>query len=194
MRRIDMMIITSTLLAGPLFSLGIGFDLGPFDLEFGAAPSGYVAERGIRLDNPLCFAIDHQKRVALIMELKETLNSKEMKIVTKKLVVDPYAFGFTREKKPILRGNVVGEKELKQVTIKYADDEFDDAQASKAGQNWFTGWFTSKEKLSTIDISKVISIEIIDDSYFTVPDNLSTTFKDEIYEVVCQVHSIEKQK
>ena len=96
-----------------------GLNFGPFHLRFGE-DDGSDARRyeGPRreaiLDNPICRAISRQQKLEFIVEGKEKINAKEVKITTKRVTVEPYAFGFTKDRQPVLRGAVVDEKLVKR--------------------------------------------------------------------------------
>lgn len=210
---------STSLFAGYLEGFGLTF--GPFDMRFGDESSpGYRRNEYPRreevLDNPICRAISQQQQVEFLVELKEKINAKEMKITTKRVLVDPYAFGFTKEQQPILRGAVVDEKLVREVTIKFGEDQVPDEKARDNNQNRvsaranesdnisvevknkneeqnnksFSGVFRShksKENVESLNITKVSNLHILENSHFDVPKNLKTLFKDDITQVVCQV-------
>jgi hypothetical protein len=178
------LIMATLLLTGSGFAQDFGFSVGPFSLLFN---TGFLQQRPL-LHDPICNAISHQQRLEMLVEGKETVSAKEMKIVTKKLTVEPYAFGITKEGKPILRGNVIEEKQLREIRIKYEDDKFDTASEKEKS---FSGWFSSgKDK--NIDIRKVSDLHVVEDSHFDVPKDYQP-IKDEDIHVICQLPVLDEK-
>jgi hypothetical protein len=103
-----------------------------------------------------------------------------MKIVTKHLIVEPYAFGITNEGKPVLRGKVVEEKVIQEVTVKYGEDQFTDAQKDHKA----SGWFQSSDKLN-IDIQNVSSLQVLN-THFDAPKDYKG-LKDDNVKVICEL-------
>lgn len=180
-------LLGSLLLTSSIYGDGFGFALGPFSLEFRADGGNYV-EHATFLDNPFCNAIRNQKRVEIIVEGKETVNPKELKIVTKRLVVEPHAFGINKEGTPILNGNVIEEKQIKEVTVKFEEEQFNVTDKKKGG--FFSGWFKS-DKNQNVDIRKVKDVHVIEGSHFDAPKNYKGFAKEDNIQVICElpVHS-----
>lgn len=106
------------LLSISVYAEGIGFNIGPFSMQFNFGDTYYEQDHKDILDFHLCFAISNQKQVVMVVEAQEKLNSKETRFTTKRLLVESYALGVTKEGQPVLRGNVVKEK-----LIKYGDEK-----------------------------------------------------------------------
>lgn len=176
----------SFLVAGTAYAIGFGFEVGPFNMQLNT-PEIYVEGGRALIDSPICEAITTQARLELIVEGIETVSTKEKKLVTKKLIVEPYAFGITRTGAPLLRGNVVEEKLVKEVTMKYEDDVYDEESISsdKKKEGFFSGLFSSDKKV-TIDIRKVSDIRVIAGSHFDIPSNY-TGINDPNIQVVCEL-------
>lgn len=189
----------------PLFAFtgslyGVTFEAGPFSLQFGLSgdsrgtydPIPYIAQ-------PVCNAIEDQKRIEIIVENKEKPSKNEIKIVKKRLTVEPYAFGLNKRHQPLLIGNVVEEKQIREVTVKYTDEEEPDDQNWR-NRRWDRGYLSgefesyssseskSKGKVTRINIQKVQNIRIIPDSHFDIPKNLDKNFEDDIDDVICDIN------
>lgn len=208
---------------------GFGINFGPFDLQFGSAYNGYgsgytreyrtyteTPNHAALLDTPICRAIEQQKKLEFIVEAKEKVNAKETKITTKRVIVEPYAFGFTKEKQPVLRGIVTSEQLIREITIKQGDDQPSDSQQKayatdneddeitveikdkkeEQDKSFFSGLFRShksKDDVESLNLSKVGNMRVLEDSHFDAPKDLASIFKDDIAQVVCQVpHQGEK--
>lgn len=94
--------------------------------------------------------------------------------------------GVTRDGKPILRGNVVQEKLIREVTVKYGDERFDEPFDKSDDQTIFSGVFSS-EKVKNLDISRVMQVQVIPDSHFAIPKNYQG-IEDENIHVICELH------
>jgi len=188
--------LLSSLLISSTYLNAFEFGIGPFGIRFGA-PSVVVVQtpdnapsqfnnRNTR-EGTLCYAISNQKRVELIVEGSDIINSKEKRIVTKKLIVEPYVLGLTKDGQMALNGAVVEEQLVKEVTVKYGDEQFDDVKA-KERPGIFSGFFRSeKNDLKDLDIRDVSSINVIEDSHFEAPNNFKNIIGDEIVQVICHV-------
>ena len=166
---------------------GIGFNIGPFSLQLNSGEVYYANDHRDVLDSPICYAIANQKRLGLVLEVKVKVSANEIKITTKRLVVEPYAFGMTSEGKPVLKGNVVEEKLIKEVAVKYGENEFEDSWDSSGWKKkgYFSGWFKS-DKSQNIDIEKLTDVHVINNSYFDAPKNFKG-FNDDKIQVICQL-------
>ncbi len=186
MNIIKTLVVASMLLAGSAYADGFGFNLGPFNMQFGASEPEYLSSNSGELQNPFCSAISAQKQVEFTVHGTEVVNAKEKKMIIKTIVIEPYAFGMTRDGKPVLRGKVVSEKLVKEVTVKFGDDKFDETKAKdNEDKGYFTGKFSS-DKNKNIDISKVSNIRIIQDSHFDAPKDYKAV-KDDNVHIMCQL-------
>lgn len=187
-------LVLGALLAGSLYGDGFGFNIGPFDLQFGVGSDGYYesgyegiynqgryVQRNAVLDNPICDAISHQQQLGFTVEGREVVNTKEVKIITKHLIVEPYAFGVTRDGKPVLRGKVIDEKLVKEVSVKFGEERFDEPKKDSA----MSGWFHSSDKVN-IDIQNIRDIQIISGSHFDAPKDFEG-IRDDNIRVICQL-------
>lgn len=113
--------IAAMIAAGSLCGDALSFQVGPFALEFGGP--GYAFNRTI-IDDPICYAISQKKKLEVVVKGVEKVSPKEIRIVTKKITIEPYAFKLSKDNQPVLRGNVVEEKLIKEVDVKYAEDKF----------------------------------------------------------------------
>lgn len=185
MKTFTSLMLGMMLMAGTAFADGFGFNIGPFDMQFGvrtgSSDGSYVVERRTALDNPICAAISSQQQLGFTVEGKEIISTKEIKIVTKHLIVEPYAFGVTQDGKPILRGNVVNEKLIKEVSVKYGEERFDDSNREKG----YSGWFKSSDK-KNIDVENISDVQVIANSHFDAPKNYEG-IKEENIKVICQI-------
>lgn len=187
MNIIKSLIVASMLLAGSAHADGFGFNLGPFNMQFGASEPEYLSTNRSDLENPFCAAIESQKKVEFTVRGTDIVSAKEKKLVVKTIVVEPYAFGSTRDGKPVLHGKVVSEKLVMEATVKFGEDRFDEngKTTKDKGDGYFTGKFNS-DKSKDIDISKVSNIHIINDSHFDVPKDFKA-IKDDNVHFTCQL-------
>ncbi len=186
-------IIAAMLAAGSVYADGLGLNVGPFNLQFGGYGGDYVPTNRNALDQPICYAISHQNRLDIAIESVEIVNSKEKKIVSKRLILEPYAFGVTRDGKPVLRGNIIEEKLIKEVTVKYGDAMFDETAAApdEKDKGYFSGKL-SNDKNQNIDIRKVVEIKVLKDWHFDAPKDYKG-LNDKDIQVICQLPVAEKK-
>lgn len=177
----------AVLLAGSMQAESFGLNLGPFSMQINVDGSYYANDYKDILDNPICQAISNQKQLDMIVESKETINSKEVKFITKRLIVDPYAFAITSEGKPVLNGSIAHEKLIKEVTIKYGEEKFGNSGTwtDKKEEGFFSGWFKS-DKGQNIDIQKINNLYVLSASHFEAPKNYKG-LKDDNIRVICQL-------
>lgn len=191
MKIFQTLVLSSVLFAGSAHADGFGFNLGPFNLQFNAS-NGYVEGERSMLDTPICNAITNQKRLEITVQGTEKVSSKEQKKIIKNLIIEPYAFGVTTDGKPVLRGNVVEEKLVKEVSIKYGDDEFDEptAASKKKEKGFFSGMFSS-DKNRVLDVRKIVEIKVLPGSHFDVPKNYKS-LKDDHVQVICELPTVQQ--
>lgn len=186
MRFVNLLVLSAGFLSGSVYAEGIGFNIGPFSMQFNVGGTYYENDHKDILDFPLCFAISNQKQVDMVVEAEEKLSAKEIRFVTKRILVEPYAFGVTKEGKPILRGNIVHEKLIKEVTIKYGDEKSnEDGKWAKKEENFFSGWFKS-DTSENIDIQKISNLYVLQGSHFNAPKNYKG-LTDEGIKVICEL-------
>lgn len=128
------------------------------------------------------------------MEWDDKVGGTEFKKTIKKVTVQPYLFGKNKEGQPILRGNDVAEKMLKEITIKYCDGAEEDSETAERKQEdegYFSGWFHRKEPkkdtVNTINVRKVTHFRVIEGSHFEPPKDYKEIFEDDVTEVICAV-------
>lgn len=187
MRFLKIKLLTMLMLGSTAAIDGIVFDLGPFNLQFGGYSKAYRVAHRNALDGPICFAIQHRNQLEITLEIVETVSSKEQKIITKNLVIEPYAFGVSEDDKPILQGNVVKEELVKEVTLKYGEDQFE-VEKSSSKSEWkgsFSGIFSSS-KTKDLDISKILHISLIPDVHFEAPKDFKGMDSKKM-DIICQL-------
>lgn len=182
-------VLASMIFVGTAYGDGFGIGIGPFSLQFGSPVQSYTIIHRNVLDNPICYAISNQKRLEMIVEGSENISTKEKRVITKRLVVEPYAFGVNRDDQPILRGNVVEEKVLKEIIVKYGEDQFDETSVSEKDTNggFFSGLFTSGS-VKNLDIRKVVQVHVIDESRFEIPRGYKPVDDKDIH-VICEIRA-----
>lgn len=188
MRYLPSFILTVAFACGNVYGDGFGFSLGPFSLLFGSFDGDYLVAHRRVLDNPICYAISQRKKLEIIVEGAEVVNSKEKKIVTKEVTVEPYAFGINEDHKPFLKGKVVEEKLLKEVTVKYGEEQFDEPSITvkdKDKKTGFFGLFTGSGSQS-IDIRQIAQLRVIEDSSFEAPKDYKSVRGPNI-DVICEL-------
>ncbi len=202
MKILSTLVVSASLFTGALAAQGFDFGAGPFSLQFGYGDGngngdgnggGYIMQqdtRADRLDNPICMAISHQQRLAITVVSKEIVSTKEKKVVIKKLIIEPYAFGTTQDGKPVLKGNVVEDKTVKEVSVTYGEDKFNKQDESKGNtpqkKGFFSGMFSSNSG-SNIDISKIGELEIVENSHFDVPKDFKGFQPDDKVQIICEL-------
>lgn len=174
-----------TLAMNALFLAGSIYG-GEFTMQINAE-GGYFARNFNNIINgPICYAISNQKRIGMVVESQEKVSAKEIKFVTKSMVIDPYAFGISKEGNPVIHGDIIEDKMIKEVTIKYGEDQFDDRKdRDDRKEGFFAGWFKS-DKDKNLNIQKINFVHVVQDSHFDAPKNYQG-FKDENVRVVCQL-------
>lgn len=190
MKIIKSLIVSSLLLTSSAFADGFGLGVGPFNIQFNALDDGYVTNDRIQLDSPICDAITNYKQIEMTVVGSENVSTKEKKIITKRIVVEPYAFGISRDGRPVLNGKVVDEKLIKEVSVKYDEDKFDPKSVSD-NKGSFSGIFSS-DKNKNIDIRRISDIRVIRESHFDVPKDYKG-LNDDYVQVICQIR-IPEQK
>ena len=199
MKLLKLLGLVSLLMASSLCADGIGFGIGPFSLQLGGGPSYYTESyvysnngssqnaNEAQIENPFCYAIMHQNRLQIVVETAEKVNEKEKKITVKKLVVEPYAFGITREGKTVLNGIVISDKLVKEVTIKSGDEKGDDEDTlyAEKKKGRFSGWFKS-DKSQNIDIQEIRDIKVLEDSHFVAPKKYKGMNEKDV-KVICEL-------
>ncbi len=185
-------LIISSLVFGSAYADGFGFRSGQFDLQFTPGEGMQIAQniRAEMLDNVICSAITSQKKLVMTVQGKDITSTKEMQMVTKEITIEPYAFGVSKDGKPVLRGNVTEEKEVKEVTVKFNEDKFtkEQEEASSAEfpkkKGFFSGLFSSSGQ--NVDISQVVQVRVVEDSKFDAPSDFKG-FDDASIQVICEL-------
>jgi hypothetical protein len=191
MNHLHKLALSSLFLAGSLHSDGVGLEIGPFNLNIGIDDDedGRLAPNRPFLGNPICQAIAVQSRVTLILEAKEVTNSREMHVLTKRVIIEPYAFGFSGNGTPLLKGNVIEEKTVEEVTIKVDEDRFRAVnQDNQKKKGLFADWFKSETTgINTLDLSNIKNIQIVPNSHFEVPKDYKGFKDDEDVRLICEL-------
>ncbi len=204
------LVLTSAVLCSSFLSAdGIGINLGPIDVGIGVDRGSsyddgyYYQERPAygpnyrpmaqaygnpnQMEGLLCQAITNQNQIEIVVEKREVVNAKEAKIVTKKVVVEPYGLAATQDGQPVLRGNIVSGKNIKEMIIKFDEDHFKtDEKKEEKSSSWF-----SSAKVANLDISNVSSVNVINNSHFDVPKDY-TGFNDDSLFVICEIPVVKK--
>jgi hypothetical protein len=187
--------------ASTLFGLGIG--LGPFQLDL---DGGFVDERigdpiivqrrVVGFDQPICYAIQKRKLLEMVVEWKEQVSDREVKRTVKQVTLQPYVFGTDQDRRLILRGNIVAENVLKQVTVKYGDEDQSNTNTKKKDENsaWSGVFHPAKKNgesdLSTINVERITQLRVIEQSNFKPPEDFNKIFKGSgIVNIICTVSS-----
>lgn len=109
-------------------------------MQFNVDGTSYANDHKDILDYPLC--ISKLKQVDMVVEAEEKLSAKETRFTIKRLLVEPYVYGVTKQGQPVLRSNIIKEKLIKEVTVKYGEDKFSENKKwSKKEENFFSGCF-----------------------------------------------------
>lgn len=187
MKMLSSLILGSLLLTSSIQAQDFGFNLGPFSMQFNVGSSYYAKDHMDILDAPICNAISNQKQLDVIVESKEKINSKEVRMTTKRLTIEPYAFGVTLDGKPVLNGNIISEKLIKEVTVKFGEEMDGDNGnwSNDKKEGFFSGWFKT-EKNKTIDLEKISNLYVINNSHFDAPKDYKG-LNDANIRVICQL-------
>jgi hypothetical protein len=171
-----------------------GIQVGPFSLQLG----GVRINRALLKEEPVCYAIEKQKQLELLIKSVET-SKLERKISIQRVVIEPYLFGL-KEGQPIIQGNIISQKMVKEITVKYGEDEsdFDDDDEEerdyyinkykKSGIFGKLSFFKDRNEVKTFDIQDVLDLYVLEDSHFDVPKSLEN-LKTENVEVICRINS-----
>ncbi len=127
--------------------------------------------------------------IAVRIETKEIINAKEAKVTLKALIIEPYAFGVDKEGRPILRGNIVKERLIREISVKYGKNHFSKEKKENKSDNEHRGFFKGifkSEKYKDLDISKIKSVRLLDGTHFDAPKDFKALDEDEVH-VVCQL-------
>ena len=171
---------------------GANYNDGDYDDESSAGDN-----RGSMMDrftmrpadvaNQLCQAISNQNQIEIVVEKREIVNSKELRVEVKRVVVEPYGLAVTQNGQPVVRGNVVSDKMIKEVTVKFSDDRFDTSKKDQDA-NKSSSWFSSSSK--NLDISRVRAINPTN-KRFDAPTDYKG-FEDNSLNVICEIQPVKK--
>lgn len=162
---------------------GIGVYLGPFSLEFGGSlNSPTVYSEGMNSD-PICRAIVMQKQLELTVEMKENISDKEFKVVSKRITIEPYLFGMSNRHQPLLKGKIIEENIIKEVTVKYGDD-WSESEKSLSGTFQIE---KKKGDVTTLNINRIQRIVVIEHSHFSIPKDYDKNSYNDVVNVICEV-------
>ena len=168
---------------------GAYYNDGDYDDESSAGDNrGYMGRSMMRpadVANQLCQAISNQNQIEIVVEKREIVNSKELRVEVKKVVVEPYGLAVTQNGQPVVRGNIVSDKMIKEVTVKFGDDRFDTSKKDK-DVNTSSSWFSSSNK--NLDISRVRAINPTN-TRFDAPKDYKG-FEDNSLNVICEIQPV----
>lgn len=169
-------LISLFLILTPLSVSAFGIQIGPFSLELG---ENVQADRGTIIDTPVCAAIRAHKQIEVVLEVNSKVNDQEFSSVIKKVLVEPYVLGTAKDGRVVLKGNIVKEEVLKEVSVKYP-------QVKKGNEGVVSGFFdftsASGEK-NVINIDQIRDVQVLPDSSVKAPSNLQDLAKD--LQVLC---------
>ena len=117
----------------------------------------------------------------MIKDLYESI--KEFKMVIKRITIEPYLFGMDNRHQPVLKGKIIEEKMIKEVTVKYGEE------SSESEKN-LSGTFQiekSKGDVSTLNVNRIQRIAVIEDSHFSIPKNYDKNSYNDVVNVICEV-------
>ena len=127
----------------------------------------------------------------------DKVNDKEIKITTKKIIINPYVFGLNKNQHLVIRAQVADEKVLKEVTVKYSDEEKADQQQKDIAANDADQQqkdvakapvIPAKGETGEIDIFQIRNIRVMEDSHFDAPKDFDKIFKDTLSQVFCHIN------
>jgi len=157
------------LIVSPSVLAAIGVDLGPFSLRLNSDVQ--VRTPAFEFyNNPICQAIMEHHLIAMQVRKKGEMQ---------KIVLEPYAFGYTESGELTLQGY-----QVEQVKLNDSGDDSD-------GKGFFGGIFSSFEGNDwvNVDIDRVIDIQVLRDSHFEIRDEILDNVSDEnrIVDPICLI-------
>lgn len=170
-----------------------GVSIGPFELQLEA---GMDSSHRLGIwEEPICSAIANRHLLEISTEWAEHSSNTETKIITKTITMEPYLFGRNAKGQPILRGNIVSEKVVREVTIKENMDKdskepphkFHPLSDKKANEEEKDG------NVRSVNLRKITEIHVIEGSKFNAPKNFDAIFKKDVVETVCVVRIAPKE-
>jgi hypothetical protein len=159
---------------------GVGINLGPLNFFLGG---GAVVEERDRILDPICQAIAHRNLIEVILVVQENSDKSEWK----RFVVEPYALGFDKDERLILKGFHVESFEVADIP-----DERDEAEPS-SGSGFVSGVYTifkSSSEMRSFKVHKIESIRVMADTNFEVREEAfdeNESSNGTIVEMICEV-------
>jgi hypothetical protein len=197
-----------------LNAAGFDVELGPFQFQLESpipmrvenSPNrfhrGKVNNDRNMIDRPICHAIENQKQIEVSMAVREEIGAKESKITFKKVIINPYQLGINQQGQPVLQGDIVDTKIIKEISIKYGDEKYKNDDSKRRGR--YSGQLRSFSKNQKnngnekgIDINSVRIVNVIEDSHFDIPKDIDKqldTKNDEGIQIVCRVPSYQQKE
>lgn len=176
---------------------GTSIQKGPFELELkGTLPMNHM----VYYDDPICYAIAMHKILEIILDSEKIVSDEERIITTKKIQIEPYLFGLTKEGMPVLQGNVIKDTMLREITVKFnTEAEEDDESTEKEKKSFFSGWFRSSKEHKKIadnevNILQIAEVHVLENSNFAPPKETRKMFKRTINKVICEIQNIDSSK
>lgn len=180
MKKILFLFVLTSLFATSQVLTAIGIQVGPFSLNL---TDTQIVSRAPLLDTPICYAIQNHKQLEMIVESDEQISNQETKRTIKRLRIEPFVFGVTKEGIPQIKGNVVQESLVQEVTIKYGEDEKESVGIDSGNQS-----STSDNKNSNLmNFSRIHDLYVIHHSNVKAPDNLMELLKDRQIQIICHI-------
>ncbi len=179
-----------------VMGIGLGVQLGPFELGLGLGVNdngGDVDNRLYRFEDPICYAIGNRRLLEMDVEWKERVSKTETTSTLKRITIEPYLFGRAENGQPVLRGNIVAERVLREISVKYGDeaqgqfDEEQDVSGPLSGTYRTPPKGKSGRGVQTVNIRRVASIRVVEGGHFVPPKDYNQIFQGDVAEVICTV-------
>lgn len=182
MKHISSLLIASTLFTGAVYADGLGVSIGPLSLQLGT-PNIPMIRLDPRDSDPICRAIGGQRLLEMIVQIREKINDKEFKVITKAIKIEPYLFGIDKRHQFLLKGKVVDERMIKEVSVKFGAD----ADADEKGLSGTFQIEKQKGNVISLNVDRIQEIRLIDSSHFDIPKDYDPNSYSDIVNVICEV-------
>src|SRR5262245_58352073 len=110
------LLVFIAIISANVYGAGLESEMNGFSLQL---QGGWNINRGTALDNPVCQAINMRKILEMIVEIDEDTMAQTYRKYIKRLFIRPYIYGLNRDNQPVMRGVVIKETILQDVTVRY---------------------------------------------------------------------------
>lgn len=190
---VGLLLLTPTLEADP--------GMGPAELHFiGKGGDAYLFNRRNIRTNPLCYAIQNKKKLTMLIESVQRVDNRKIIVSTKRIIIEPYVFGYTFGGESLLSGNIVEESLYHENVLEYGDKLYEEytatevkdvtpttSQQTPQTKAYLAQFDAFKTKFQKIEVRKVSELGVLVDAPFNgplIPGGLHTA---DMRVVVCSI-------